>query len=102
MSPSTRENPQVDHAILGQCKFVHFAVEQACLPRYDPPPALKDLPGRCLEADPESDALSFRALMPMDSLIIDWRTNPRFCRGLAFLRAHAVMLRARQRWPFGR
>lgn len=64
--------------------------------------ALKDLPGRCLEAIPDSEALFPCALMLTDSLIIDWRTNPRFCRGLAFLRAHAVMLRARQRWPLSR
>lgn len=34
-----------------------------------------------------------------DQAITDWRTNPRYCRGLAFLRAHAVMLMARQLWP---
>ena len=34
-----------------------------------------------------------------DDHITDWRTNPRYCRGLAFLRAHAVMLQARQLLP---
>ena len=34
-----------------------------------------------------------------DKLITDWRTNPRYCRGLAFLRAHAVMLLAHRLLP---
>lgn len=34
--------------------------------------------------------------MPSDSFLTHWDTNPRLCRGLAFLRAHAVMLLARQ------
>jgi hypothetical protein len=35
----------------------------------------------------------------VDDTITDWRTDPDLCRSLAFLRAHAVMLQARQLWP---
>jgi hypothetical protein len=34
-----------------------------------------------------------------EQLPITPATDPTLCRGLAFLRAHAVMLRARQLWP---
>ena len=32
-----------------------------------------------------------------DQPLTHWDTNPRLCRSLAFLRAHAVTLQARQR-----
>lgn len=34
---------------------------------------------------------------PIDDQMTDWRTNPRLCFKLAFLRAHAVMLLARRK-----
>ncbi|AMV18576.1 hypothetical protein VT03_11835 [Planctomyces sp. SH-PL14] len=39
---------------------------------------------------------------PVDEAITDWRTDPTLCRGLAFLRAHAVMLLARRLLPQSR
>lgn len=34
---------------------------------------------------------------PRDAALTDWRTSPRLCLKLAFLRAHAVMLLARRK-----
>jgi hypothetical protein len=49
------------------------------------------------------DHLLFRLITtmqrPADQPITDWKTDPGLCRGLAFLRAHAVMLLARRRIP---
>lgn len=64
-------------------------------------PAWDGLPGSAAG----SDDLLFRLIKtmqrPADQRITDWKTNPVFCRGLAFLRAHAVMLLARRRIPIG-
>lgn len=35
--------------------------------------------------------------IPSDEALTDWRTNPRLCLKLAFLKAHAVMLLARRK-----
>ena len=37
------------------------------------------------------------SVMPADQPLTHWDTDPRLVRGLAFLRAHAVTLRTRQK-----